>query len=262
MIQKILDKTASASFRLIVVTAVLGLSTYYPCLDLNDHDLSKMVPFSSSDVKLPEGDNDVFLFNDPIDDKAKIKFDQLDHAHKLYPTVALNSPGGAIDIAVQLAKTLKEAHSKVLIPENALCASSCAILFSLSHSAHIDDKGYIGLHKSFVIDVFKQEDCCRAIYEIKDLFYRAIPFSELNIPSASFKAAYPNTWRFLRTCHPFPFDDINGIALKGSQLREIERGDHQGTCDELLANQNIPAVVKLLNKFGRTAATPEVTSKQ
>lgn len=64
-------------------------------------------------------------------------------------TVSLNSPGGALDDAMAMAKTLREMGIATEIADGALCASSCPLLFAGGTSRMAGEKAAIGVHQFY-----------------------------------------------------------------------------------------------------------------
>ena len=63
--------------------------------------------------------------------------------------VSLNSPGGALDDAMAMAKTLRQRGISTEIADGALCASSCPLLFAGGKTRTAGEKAAIGVHQFY-----------------------------------------------------------------------------------------------------------------
>lgn len=66
-------------------------------------------------------------------------------------TVHLNSPGGSLDDAMAMARLVREAGYSTVVPEGALCASSCPLFLAGGVSRRVADDAAIGLHQFYAI---------------------------------------------------------------------------------------------------------------
>lgn len=64
-------------------------------------------------------------------------------------TVSLNSPGGALDDAMAMAKTLRQRGLATEVADGALCASSCPLLFAGGKKRLAGEKAVIGVHQFY-----------------------------------------------------------------------------------------------------------------
>jgi hypothetical protein len=63
--------------------------------------------------------------------------------------VSLNSPGGALDDAMAMAKTVRELGIATVVADGALCASSCPLFFSGGKTRSAGEKAAIGVHQFY-----------------------------------------------------------------------------------------------------------------
>jgi hypothetical protein len=64
-------------------------------------------------------------------------------------TVSLNSPGGALDDAMAMAKTVRELGIATVVADGALCASSCPLFFAGGETRSAGEKAAIGVHQFY-----------------------------------------------------------------------------------------------------------------
>ena len=64
-------------------------------------------------------------------------------------TVSLNSPGGALDDAMAMAKTVRELGIATAVADGALCASSCPLFFAGGKTRSAGEKAAIGVHQFY-----------------------------------------------------------------------------------------------------------------
>ena len=64
-------------------------------------------------------------------------------------TVSLNSPGGALDDAMAMARLLREKGIGTEVADGAICASSCPLLFAGGKSRVAGEKAAIGVHQFY-----------------------------------------------------------------------------------------------------------------
>jgi hypothetical protein len=64
-------------------------------------------------------------------------------------TVSLNSPGGALDDAMAMARTVRELGIATVVADGALCASSCPLFFAGGKTRSAGDKAAIGVHQFY-----------------------------------------------------------------------------------------------------------------
>lgn len=64
-------------------------------------------------------------------------------------TVALDSPGGALDDAMEIAKLIREKGFATEVADGALCASSCPLVFAGGVSRQAGAKAAVGVHQFY-----------------------------------------------------------------------------------------------------------------
>ena len=64
-------------------------------------------------------------------------------------TVSLNSPGGSVDDAIAMSKLIRERRLGTRVASEALCASSCPIVFAGGVSRMAEKDAVIGVHQVF-----------------------------------------------------------------------------------------------------------------
>jgi hypothetical protein len=64
-------------------------------------------------------------------------------------TVSLNSPGGSVDDAIAMSKLIRERQLGTRVASEALCASSCPIVFAGGVSRMAEKDAVIGVHQVF-----------------------------------------------------------------------------------------------------------------
>lgn len=64
-------------------------------------------------------------------------------------TVSLNSPGGAVEDAMAMARTLRERKIGTEVADGALCASSCPLVFAGGLTRIAGEKSAIGVHQFY-----------------------------------------------------------------------------------------------------------------
>ncbi len=64
--------------------------------------------------------------------------------------VVLNSQGGATLSALEMGKTIRLKGFATAVPENALCASACALMWLAGSPRYIGEGAHIGFHASYI----------------------------------------------------------------------------------------------------------------
>lgn len=75
--------------------------------------------------------------------------DELSRRGEYVRTVSINSPGGAVEDAMAMARTLRERRISTQIDDGALCASSCPLMFAGGQTRAAGDKAAIGVHQFY-----------------------------------------------------------------------------------------------------------------
>ena len=121
-------------------------------------------------------------------------------------TLCLNSPGGDLNEGIKIANYVSEYFTSTVIPSNARCESSCAVIFLASRNPLIDPAGTIGLHAPKLMlpkGDFTEKDVEKAydlsVYTIREImkmptfppagvrYMMSTPFSEMYVPQTLFE---------------------------------------------------------------------------
>lgn len=82
---------------------------------------------------------------------------ELNQRGEYVQTVSLNSPGGALDDAMAMAKVVRDRKLSTEVADGALCASSCPLLFAGGSKRLAGTQAAIGVHQFFVTQMQKDE---------------------------------------------------------------------------------------------------------
>lgn len=74
---------------------------------------------------------------------------ELDARGEYVRTVSLNSPGGSLEDAMSMARMIRERDLATLVPDGALCASSCPLVFAGGTTRTAGQKAAVGLHQFY-----------------------------------------------------------------------------------------------------------------
>jgi hypothetical protein len=66
-------------------------------------------------------------------------------------TVALNSPGGSLNDAMQMAELIREEGLATEVPDGALCASSCPLVMAGGKTRKAGEKSAVGVHQFYAV---------------------------------------------------------------------------------------------------------------
>lgn len=64
--------------------------------------------------------------------------------------LVLNSPGGSVLEAQDMAKLIRDSGAAVLVPANAVCASACFMLFAAARNKLVEPGAMVGVHSASV----------------------------------------------------------------------------------------------------------------
>lgn len=78
---------------------------------------------------------------------------ELDQRGEYVRTVSLNSPGGALQEAIEMAKMVRERKLDTKVADGALCASSCPLIFAGGRQRLAGVQSAIGVHQFFATTV-------------------------------------------------------------------------------------------------------------
>ncbi|MCO6391388.1 hypothetical protein GTW25_10140 [Aliihoeflea aestuarii] len=74
---------------------------------------------------------------------------ELDARGEYVRTVALDSPGGSLEDAMAMARMIRERDLGTLVPDGALCASSCPLVLAGGTTRTVGEKAAVGLHQFY-----------------------------------------------------------------------------------------------------------------
>ena len=75
--------------------------------------------------------------------------EELDTRGSYVTRVSLDSPGGLVREALEMARTLREAELETHVGEGAYCASSCPLILSGGTTRIVHRKGVVGVHQIY-----------------------------------------------------------------------------------------------------------------
>lgn len=85
-----------------------------------------------------------------IDPGAAERFEQeIAQRGEYVSTVLLDSPGGSVDDALEMGRLILEKELDTLVPDGALCASSCPLVFAAGHERIAGRDAAIGVHQIY-----------------------------------------------------------------------------------------------------------------
>lgn len=70
--------------------------------------------------------------------------------HRLSFSIILDSPGGDVDTALKMGRFIRGVNAGVMVPENAVCFSSCVFLLAAGATRGV--VGSVGIHRPFSIE--------------------------------------------------------------------------------------------------------------
>lgn len=92
----------------------------------------------------------VLALTGTIDPGAAARFDQELAARGEYvSTVLLDSPGGAVDDAMEIGRLILEKGLDTSVPDGRLCASSCPLIFASGKERFAGPQAAIGVHQIY-----------------------------------------------------------------------------------------------------------------
>ncbi len=112
-------------------------------------------PASSNEVlrqpmKFELASGGVLLADGTIDHGAGVRFaEEIEARGEYVKTVALNSPGGSVDDALAMSKLIRERKLDTKVASQALCASSCPIVFAGGVGRVAEKDAVVGVHQVF-----------------------------------------------------------------------------------------------------------------
>ncbi|WP_265516307.1 hypothetical protein [Nitratireductor luteus] len=75
--------------------------------------------------------------------------EELEARGEYVTTVSLNSPGGSLDDAIAMARTIRERELATRVDDGAVCASSCPLMLAGGVTRHIGEEAAIGVHQFY-----------------------------------------------------------------------------------------------------------------
>lgn len=76
---------------------------------------------------------------------------ELDARGEYVTTVSLNSPGGALDDAIEIARLIRERALATEVADGAFCASSCPLILAGGTARGVGEKAAIGVHQFYAV---------------------------------------------------------------------------------------------------------------
>ena len=125
--------------------------TYTDPFTLPDLDLPTDVP-ERLEFKMQEvGDfGTVLLLNGTIESGDAGRFAaHLASSGELSVPVALNSPGGAVDEALEIGRTLRAQDAETAILPGMICASACPYMLAGGTKRRVSNRGAVGMHQHY-----------------------------------------------------------------------------------------------------------------
>lgn len=124
----------------------LGDPTVVPSIDL-PADLPEQLSFSvHQDAEL----GDFLLLLGPITTGDADRLEAYLRALDVVPaTVALHSPGGIVDEALQIGRGLRDKALSTMILPGMICMSSCPYVLAAGVDRHVSLRGAVGLHQHY-----------------------------------------------------------------------------------------------------------------
>lgn len=120
------------------------LSLVVPML-LFAHSVSAQVVSKYSPIFLDEADPSIFFLIGEIDSRTALNFDRAMDEYGIPDVLVLTSDGGLVNVALMVAREVRERGISTLIPADSACYSACSFVF-FAGIARIAD-GELGLHQ-------------------------------------------------------------------------------------------------------------------
>lgn len=94
----------------------------------------------------------VLVARGTIDPGAAARFSaEIDARGEYVKAVSLDSPGGALEDAMQMARVTRQKGLATEVADGALCASSCPLFFIGGVARHVGAKAAIGVHQFYAV---------------------------------------------------------------------------------------------------------------
>ncbi len=101
-------------------------------------------------IRFELGSGGVLSATGTIDHGAAARFAaELEARGEYVKTVSLDSPGGSLDDAMEMARLIRKLGLATSVENGAICASSCPLLFAGGVERHAGDRAAIGVHQFY-----------------------------------------------------------------------------------------------------------------
>ncbi|MAM35517.1 MAG: hypothetical protein CMH28_10635 [Micavibrio sp.] len=98
---------------------------------------------------IPHTSSNYIVISGEIRPNDEIRFNQI--AQNISNgVVVLASPGGSVIPALEIGKIISERGFKTMVPDNTLCASSCALIWIAGKEKFLDDSSVLGFHAAHI----------------------------------------------------------------------------------------------------------------
>ncbi len=112
-----------------------------------DDTIPARLEFTTSVEGLSQG---AVLLNGTIADGDAARFaDWLQDAPNLPSSIALNSPGGDVDDALDIGRLIRDRELSVVIAPGAVCFSACPYILAGGVEREVSRKGFVGVHQHY-----------------------------------------------------------------------------------------------------------------
>ncbi len=110
-------------------------------------DLPERLEFS---VVQADGFGDVLLLNGTIDKGDTVRFEGFVEGLETVPeTIVLNSPGGLVEEALTIGRSVRDRGFDTAVPAGMFCVSSCPYLLAAGVERTVSRSGVVGLHQHY-----------------------------------------------------------------------------------------------------------------
>lgn len=131
----------------VVTTGEPGRQTVDPRQNVTGDQAALRLPLRFE--LLPGG---VLSVEGSIDQGAARRFaEEVERRGEYVSTVALNSPGGSLDDAMEMSRLVRERGFDTRVLDGAICASSCPLVLAGGVSRTVAERSAIGLHQFYAV---------------------------------------------------------------------------------------------------------------
>jgi hypothetical protein len=114
---------------------------------LTDAAAPSRLEFTTTAEGLPDG---AVLLNGSIADGDAVRFaDWLEERPNLPSSIALNSPGGDVDDALEIGRLIRARNLPVVIASGAVCFSACPYILAGGTERQVSREGFVGVHQHY-----------------------------------------------------------------------------------------------------------------